>query len=1048
MFKFVPQVSSEIVFDHLPKSIQESASVRNLSEEKSTVSLQFARKRFFRLYTESGPDIHLSFGRELEKAFERTKSFYGVLPKYTCKPLFLIKKDDFMLFGQEFFEGSPIDTLYEKSELTSSEVENILAEIRDIFAGLERQSTEELKKSEFDNFCKIVLSNDAFSKIDTSIIKSEIIPIIESGILNLKPTIRWSSGDLSARNILIQNKKNFKIIDFEFAHKTHFHQEDWIRLATFSTPAFKEISFINKLKKEISNELHLFHLLRQTILNRHVYDQVEYRKYLQDDLISILKKIFGKSKIKSQILEGFSTHNQLLEGIINNNAQKNAELLGSNAKLIDSINELADKNSQLLYDKNKISEENAQLRDKNSTLSFDNSEFKIKNAKLSEFNTEMNEKNIKLAENNAQIANENKKLAECNDQILNNSLRVQNELEGKIDKVLRIEKSLSWKITAPLRFLRRITLDKRFKKKLSSKERTVLFDKKEDYNRWILLYDNIDEQRLDLFNKQASAVGADILFSIVMPVHNAPIQFLRRAIESVLKQAYKNWELCISDDHSSDQKVISTLKEFRDLDSRIKINFRKKNGHISACSNSALKNCIGEYIVLLDHDDELRPHSLLRIAETLKKNSKIQFVYSDEDKIDEVNNRFQPYFKPDWNPDLLLSQNYICHLACIKKDLIEDAGGFRVGYEGSQDWDLFLRVTEKLKPDKISHIPEILYHWRSYAASTASSLKNKEYAIGAAQKSLNDYLVRNKIKGKISKLNERANYWKIKYDIPQKTPQVSIIIPTKDKKEILKVCVDSILSKTNYSNYEILIVDNDTTDPESMIYLENLDKKNVIEVIKNSGKFNYSRLNNNAAKHAKGEVLLLLNNDIEVVSEDWLEIMVSHAIRPGIGCVGAKLLYPNSTIQHAGVVLGIGGVAGHPYKGFPADSTGQFSRLLATQNFEAVTGACLAVKKSIFEEVGGLNEKDLKVAFNDVDFCLRVRELGYNNILDPSVVLFHHESYSRGVDTEGIKKVRFEEEVKYMYRKWGKKLQNDSFYSPNLSLEKEDFSLAFPPRVT
>jgi GT2 family glycosyltransferase len=611
-----------------------------------------------------------------------------------------------------------------------------------------------------------------------------------------------------------------------------------------------------------------------------------------------------------------------------------------------------------------------------------------------------------------------------------------------------MQNSFSWKLTSPIRLFRRVLIDRISKVKRLPKQFTLVSDQEEDYNRWVLLYDKINEKRLDLFKKQAFDLGAEILFSIIIPVYNPPIKFLKRAIESVLKQTYEKWELCISDDCSKDPKVISFLKDLSISDPRIKVSFRKKNGHISVCSNSALDLSTGEYVVLLDHDDELRPHSLLRFAQNIKRNPKFQFIYSDEDKINEENTRFEPYFKPDWNPDLLLSQNYICHLACIKRSLIFQNGGFRVGYEGSQDWDLFLRVTENLKPCEIFHIPEILYHWRSYPASTASSLESKDYAIHAAKKSLNDYLLRNNINGKIAKLNEKANYWKIVYNVPSKVPLVSIIIPTKDQMEILKVCVESIISKTEYSNYEILVVDNGTTDPKSKSYLDELNKKSEVKVIKISGEFNYSRLNNSAAKHAKGEILLLLNNDIEVLGENWLEIMVSHAVRSEIGCVGAKLLYPNSTIQHAGVILGIGGVAGHPYKGFAANAPGQFSRLFITQNFEAVTGACLAVRKSIFEDVGGLNEKDLKVAFNDVDFCLRVRELGYNNILDPNVVLFHHESYSRGLDTEGKKRIRFEEEVKYMYRKWGKKLQNDSYYNPNLSLVKEDFSLAFPPRVS
>ncbi len=623
-------------------------------------------------------------------------------------------------------------------------------------------------------------------------------------------------------------------------------------------------------------------------------------------------------------------------------------------------------------------------------------------------------------------------------------MQKENELLLRDDKILRMQKSISWRITSPIRFLRRKFLEPSINSVCTNPKYE---NEGKSYQDWINKYDTISDDRIASFKKDYEDLTEKPLFSIIMPVYDPPEQFFEDALRSVVSQVYTNWELCIADDHSTQAYVHEIIKKYSKKFPKIKVHINEKHSHISETSNNALKLAEGEFIVLMDHDDLLRPHSLLRIAQAIFTNRKLKFIYSDEDKITYTGLRTEPYFKPDWNPELLLSQNYLCHLTCIKKNLVNKIGAFRVGYEGSQDWDLFLRATEALSDNEIYHITEVLYHWRTHTNSTASSLVHKKYCYDSSEKAVSSHFKRRGIQASLSPLNQSVNYWRINYKIPKNKPLVSIIIPTKNYHKILNKCISSILSKTDYNKYEIIIVDNGTDEDNSVEYLRSLSKYNNIKVIKCDGDFNFSKLNNNAAKNAKGEILVLLNNDIEVIKGDWLSILVSHAIRKEVGCVGAKLIYPNNTIQHAGVILGLGGVAGHPYKGFPSGHLGYFSRLMITQNVEAVTGACLAVRKTIFNEVGGLNENDLKVAFNDVDFCLKVSRSGYRNIMDPNVLLFHHESLSRGLDTKGEKKLRFQKEANYMLKKWGQRLLNDSNYNPNLTLKHENFGLSFPPRL-
>jgi GT2 family glycosyltransferase len=428
------------------------------------------------------------------------------------------------------------------------------------------------------------------------------------------------------------------------------------------------------------------------------------------------------------------------------------------------------------------------------------------------------------------------------------------------------------------------------------------------------------------------------------------------------------------------------------------------------------------------------------VANVLNDHPRAQIVYSDEDKIDDAGRRFDPFFKPDFSPDLFVSQNYINHLTVHRADNIRRVGGWRKGFEGSQDYDLSLRILAGLDGQAVVHIRKVLYHWRATAGSTASSGSEKNYAYEAGLKALREHVGGKRPGARVEPI-EGLPYYRVVHAVPDPEPLVSLIVPTKDHAEVLRLCLDSILTKTDYPNFEVLVVDNNSTEAATFAFFKEIEADPRVRVLRYPHPFNYSAINNFAAREAKGAVLGLVNNDIEVITPGWLTEMVSHASRPEVGCVGAKLYYPNDTVQHAGIILGIGGVAGHSHKYYPRSSFGYFSRLRVCQNISAVTGACLVVRRQIFDEVAGFDAENLAVAFNDVDFCLRVRERGYLNVFTPFAELYHHESISRGTDEAPQKQQRFRREVMYMLERWHRELQHDPYYSPALTLEHENFEL-------
>lgn len=564
-----------------------------------------------------------------------------------------------------------------------------------------------------------------------------------------------------------------------------------------------------------------------------------------------------------------------------------------------------------------------------------------------------------------------------------------------------------------------------------------------NYSSWI----KSNELSSDDFESASAALAKlsyQPLISIIMPTYNSNLTWLAEAIESIRIQPYENWELCIADDASPNKNIASFLSEWSKRDARIKYVIREKNGHISEASNSAIELAKGEWLALFDHDDLFHPFAFYWVVQAINLYKNAQLIYSDEDKIDEQGERHAPYFKPAWNYDLFLSQNCFSHLGLIKRELALSIGGFRKGFEGSQDHDLILRAIEQVTEEQIIHIPKVLYHWRVHAESTAKSSNSKPYAALAGERAISEHLQRM---GRTGKVTFEGYGYRVQYDLPAKQPLVSLIIPTRNGLHLLRQCLESIIQKTTYKNYEFIIVDNGSDDSATLEYLNKIKTWKNARVIRDDRPFNYSQLNNLAAKEARGEILGLINNDIEVIEPDWLGEMVSHVMRPEVGAVGAKLLFPNYTLQHGGVILGVGGVANHAHLYMPGHHNGYFARMSVIQQFSAVTAACLLVRKSVYEEAGGLDEVNLVVAFNDVDFCIRLNKLGYKNIWTPYAELYHHESATRGQDIAPEKRARFVREVNYMMDTWGEDFIDDPAYNPNLNLDFPDFSLSKKPRL-
>lgn len=568
---------------------------------------------------------------------------------------------------------------------------------------------------------------------------------------------------------------------------------------------------------------------------------------------------------------------------------------------------------------------------------------------------------------------------------------------------------------------------------------------KDQYSRWVLDFDTLSANDRIAIQSRIAQLAYRPKFSVLMVAQDACEHWLRKAITSVQNQVYSNWELCISCHHSTQPPFKKMIEEFSAADPRIRVVYCENTASISEVANGALGLSTGDFATLLDSNDELAEHALYLIAEELNLHPETDLLYSDEDKIDEIGWRFHPYFKSDWNPDLFYSHNMVNHLGVYRTSLLREIDGFRKGFEGSQDYDLALRLLEKTSPEKIRHIPHVLYHCRSLSDALALDENEKNEVADAGRRALFEHFQRQGINVQIKP--GIAGCHNVVYSLPTPLPKVSIIVCTRDALNLLKGAVEGVFHETDYPNIELLIVNNQSQEPATLAYFKKISSDPRVRILNFDSPFNFSSMNNFAVNQSHGEIVVLLNNDIKMIRPDWLTEMVRHAVRPAVGAVGAKLLYPNDTIQHAGVIIGIGGVAGHSHKDLHRNAYGYLGRASLTQNLSAVTAACIASRREAWDSVQGLDADNLSVAFNDVDYCLKIREKGLLIVWTPFAELYHLESATRGSDIAPDKVERFKKEIEFMQNKWNSVIERDPYYNPNLTLGKEDFSLSFSPRA-
>jgi GT2 family glycosyltransferase len=564
------------------------------------------------------------------------------------------------------------------------------------------------------------------------------------------------------------------------------------------------------------------------------------------------------------------------------------------------------------------------------------------------------------------------------------------------------------------------------------------------YPTWVAAFDTIDDDARQIIRQRLDQVTDLPLVSVILPVFNTPEPYLREAIDSVRAQLYPHWELCIADDCSTAAWVPKVLEEYAALDPRIRVERREENGHISAASNTAVAMATGEWIAFFDHDDLLAEHALALAVLALADSPDAGALYSDEDLVDDDGVRSFPYFKPDFDPILLLGQNYFSHLCMLRRDLIVLAGGFRVGYEGSQDWDVVLRVVERLRSDQIVHVPHVLYHWRVHPGSTSSSLSAKPYAAIAARRAVTDHLHRVGQEARVLPAGW-TGFNRIRWELSEAPPPVTVVILPRTGVRLTR-CINSARARAAYPDVEVMVVDDGDRRPMLRAFMR--DWRKTVTVVSDYRNVSDGALRNAAAGQASGEILCFLHDDVEAVSDGWLEEMVGLLLQPGIGAVGAKLLYPDETIHHAGIVMGIGGTAGYIHRRADRLDPGYGGRAMLSQSFSAVSWACMVVRREAFEAVGGFDEANLSGAYVDVDFCLRLGEAGWRVAWTPNAEMTRYASPTEPRESEGENAIRFAREIRYLHTRWAPVLAADPAYSPNLSLAHETMPLAWPPRAS
>lgn len=767
-------------------------------------------------------------------------------------------------------------------------------------------------------------------------------------------------------------------------------------------------------------------------------------------VLNSLNIVSNNGYVEYKVLNGFTIDNYIIFNnddpqIIIDLSEQSIEWLKIQANIsVFEYNTSVDILNKLNFVNEKMQELNNNLIEKDNAIEALKNNLMQKDNVIDNFKNISQEKDILIKNLNAEL--EHYKLH------YNAAINQREELKIIISKLEDcyniISNSTCWKMTKPIR----IILDT-IKKILKSNKHTHLFCKgikslknngfqftlkkvinKFKKNKAIFLS---NEERLLQSNTK---FDKDIKFSIIVPLYNTPKNFLKEMINSCINQTYKNWELCLANGSDKRHRYVERIiKNYMKKDGRIKYKLLVENKGISENTNECIKMANGEYIALFDHDDLLHPSALFEYMKVIcDKNA--DFIYCDEDKFEnDINERFDPNFKPDFAIDNLRANNYICHFTVFRRELLEEVGLFRKEFDGSQDHDMILRLIEKAQV--IAHVPKILYHWRVSSISVASDPYAKPYTIKAGINAVTEHLNRCNLKGKVESSKVHPNIYRIKYDITG-NPLISILIPNKDHVVDLSRCINSIFEKSTYKNIEIVIIENNSTEKETFDYYKTLEVYDNVKVItyKSNGKFNYSAINNFGVKYASGEHLLFLNNDIEIISENWLEEMLMYSQRNDVGAVGAKLYYPNNTIQHAGLGIGLLTLAGHFHRYFDRNSTGYMGNLFYCRNVSGVTAACVMMRKNVFIEINGFDET-FEVAFNDVDLCMRIRKEGYLIVWTPYAEAYHYESISRGLEDTTEKQERFNGEIRRFQERWKKELkEGDPYYNPNLTLDKEDFS--------
>lgn len=649
-------------------------------------------------------------------------------------------------------------------------------------------------------------------------------------------------------------------------------------------------------------------------------------------------------------------------------------------------------------------------------------------------NSELQDQAIKLQDQNSSLKIKNLDLYMDNQNIKESFIEKYNKAISDLENLNvhynNVINAKWWKITKPFRIagsgLKRVL---KFNRSINT-----IAQKNSDKMRTFAI-----TQSEELKKQKETKFGKDIKFSIIVPLYNTPKSFLKEMIESVKAQTYSNWELCLADGSDESHNYVEKIcRKYSNKDKRIKYKKLKENLGISDNTNACIELATGDYIALFDHDDILHSSALFENAKIINE-QKADFIYTDEAVFEgKLNNIVLIHFKPDFAIDYVRANNYICHFTVFKKDLLDEVGLFKKEFNGSQDHDMILRLTEKAQ--NIVHIPKVLYYWRRHKDSVASESSAKPYAAEAGIKAVKEHLNRCSLKADVESTLVCPTIYRLKYEI-QGTPLVSIIIPNKDHIKDLNKCINSIIYKSTYKNFEIIIIENNSTEKEAFEYYNLLKSNDKIKIVEWKGPFNYSAINNFGVNFAKGDHIILLNNDVEIITENWIEEMLMYSQREDVGAVGAKLYYPNDTIQHGGVIIGIGKSAGHSHKGCDRNNIGYMARLSMVQNYSAVTGACIMIPRHVFDEVNGLDEL-FEVAFNDIDLCMRIRKAGYKIVWTPYAELYHYESKSRGYEDNPQKVKRFNREVAQLRNRWRKELEcGDPFYNPNLTLEKEDFSI-------